>query len=145
MNQPVVIERTFNAPVSKVWKAITDKNEMKEWYFDLDAFKPEVGFKFQFMGSKDADTHFLHLCEITEVIPQKKLSYSWRYDGLPGKSFVTFELFEKGEQTLLKLTHAGLETFPSTNPDFAKENFVEGWTHIVNVSLKNYLEPTIAK
>ncbi len=41
--EPFVIERTYNAPISKVWKAITDKEEMKEWYFDLAEFKPEVG------------------------------------------------------------------------------------------------------
>ena len=34
-----VIERTFNAPVAAVWKAITDKDEMKKWYFDLTDFR----------------------------------------------------------------------------------------------------------
>ena len=36
---PIVIEQTVNAPVSKVWQAITDKNQMKQWYFDLKEFK----------------------------------------------------------------------------------------------------------
>jgi len=48
--QPFVIEKTFNAPVQKVWKAITSKEEMKQWYFDIPDFKPEVGFEFQFTG-----------------------------------------------------------------------------------------------
>lgn len=38
--QPFIIERTFNAPVADVWKALTQKELMKEWYFDLSAFKP---------------------------------------------------------------------------------------------------------
>ena len=29
---PFVIERTYNAPVDKVWKAITDKGQMKKKY-----------------------------------------------------------------------------------------------------------------
>lgn len=111
-NQPVVVERLFNATASKVWKAITDKNEMKNWYFDLAEFKPEVGFKFQFMGGEEGGKQYLHLCEITEVVPGKKLTYSWRFDGYPGNSFVTFELIEQGNKTLLRLTHRGLETFP---------------------------------
>jgi uncharacterized protein YndB with AHSA1/START domain len=45
-NDPFVIERTYNAPIAKVWKALTDKNDMKQWYFDLSEFKPEVGFEF---------------------------------------------------------------------------------------------------
>jgi len=38
---PIVLERIFNATTSKVWKALTDKNEMKNWYFDLEEFKVE--------------------------------------------------------------------------------------------------------
>lgn len=140
-NQPIVLERLFNAPPSKVWNALTDKNEMKNWYFDLAEFKAEKGFKFQFLGGPDPDKQYLHLCVITEVIPEKKLTYSWRYDGYSGNSFVTFELFEQQNKTLLKLTHKGLETFPKENPDFAIGNFANGWNHIVHNALKEYLEP----
>ena len=138
-SEPVVIERTFHAPVATVWKAITDKDQMKQWYFDLPEFKPEVGFEFQFIGGKD-EKKYLHLCKITEVIPGKKLTYSWRYDGYEGNSFATFELFTEGNKTRLKLTHADLETFPKSNPDLAKENFAEGWTSIIGTSLKNFVE-----
>jgi uncharacterized protein YndB with AHSA1/START domain len=138
-SEPFVIERTFNAPVEKVWKAITDRDQMKQWYFDLAEFKPEVGFEFTFEGGKD-DRIYLHLCKITEVIPNKKLSYSWRYDKYEGNSLVTFELFPEGSSTRLKLTHEGLETFPMNNPDFAKENFSAGWTYIVGTSLKDFLD-----
>jgi uncharacterized protein YndB with AHSA1/START domain len=34
-NEPFVIERTLNASAERVWKAITDKDQMKEWYFNL--------------------------------------------------------------------------------------------------------------
>ena len=138
--QPFEIERTYNAPVEKVWKAITNKDDMKQWYFDLAEFKPEVGFEFQFTGGTK-DKSYLHLCKITEVIERKKLAYSWRYDGYEGISFVTFELFDEGkDKTRLKLTHEGLETFPANNPDFAKKNFAEGWTGIIGKSLKKFVE-----
>ncbi len=140
MNQePFVIERTFDAPVEKVWKAITDRDEMKNWYFDLEEFKPEIGFEFEFIGGEDGK-EFVHLCKVVEVQPGRKVSYTWAYEGYPGKSTVTFELFPEGEGTRLKLTHAGLETFPADIKDFAKENFEKGWTEIIGTSLKNYLE-----
>ena len=141
-NEPFVIERIYKAPVEKVWKAITDKEEMKEWYFDLSGFKPELGFEFQFTGTSDGSL-YLHLCKITEVVPMKKLSYSWRYDGFEGISHVTFELFAEGSSTRLKLTHAGLETFPANNPNFAKENFSEGWGSLIGSSLKNFVENSL--
>jgi len=140
MNQPIVLERTFNAPVSKVWKALTDKNEMKKWYFDLAEFKAKIGFQFQFSGGPSPDKQYVHLCKVTEVIPEKKLTYSWKYKGYAGNSFVTFELTAQGNKTLLKLTHTGIETFPTDNSDFAIGNFTEGWHHIINISLKEHLE-----
>ena len=138
-NEPIVIERTFNAPVKEVWKAITDKNDMKQWYFDFESFIPEAGFQFHFMGGKD-ERQYLHLCQITEAIPNKKLAYSWRYDGYEGNSIVTFELSEDGNNTNIKLRHTGLDTFPKNNPDFDRQNFVEGWTYIIGTSLKTFLE-----
>jgi uncharacterized protein YndB with AHSA1/START domain len=139
MTQPFIIERVYNASIQRVWKAITDKDQMKQWYFDLPEFRPEVGFEFQFEGG-DKDKSYLHLCKVTEVVAGRKLTYSWRYDGYEGISFVTFELFPEGDQTRLKLTHEGLETFPASNPSFAKQNFVMGWTDIVGKNLKEFVE-----
>jgi len=139
-NQPIVVEQILNAPPAKVWKAITDKNEMKNWYFDLTEFRAESGFKFQFFGGPSPERQYLHLCQITEAIPEKKLTYNWRYEGYSGNSIVTFEMFEQENKTLLKLTHTGLETFPKENPDLAKENFMEGWNHIIHTTLKEYFE-----
>lgn len=140
-NTTFEIERIFNAPIQSVWSAITEKEQMKQWYFDLHEFKPEVGFEFSFTGGTE-EKSYLHLCKITEVIPGRKLTHSWQYDGYEGNSFVTFELFEEGAHTRLKLTHAGLESFPQSNPDFARKNFEAGWTDILGTYLKNYLENT---
>jgi uncharacterized protein YndB with AHSA1/START domain len=137
--EPFVIERTFNSHVTSVWQAITDKDKMKAWYFDLEFFRAEPGFEFRFYGG-DENQRYLHFCQVKEVEQNKKLSYSWRYDGYPGESLVTFELFDEGEKTRLRLTHSGLETFPSDNPSFKKENFAAGWSEIIGTSLKDYLE-----
>jgi uncharacterized protein YndB with AHSA1/START domain len=138
-DEPVIIEKVYRAPVDKVWKAITDKDAMKQWYFDLPEFKPEVGFEFQFSGGTEQKT-YLHRCKVTEVIPQKKIAYTWRYDGYEGNSLVTWELFEEKGNTRLKLTHSGLETFPQDVKDFAKSNFVEGWRDIVGNLLAKFVE-----
>ena len=138
MVAPVIIEEDFNAPIDKVWGAITDKKKMKHWYFDVSDFKAEPGFEFRFNGGNEEKT-FVHLCKVIEAIPEKKLSYSWRFQGYPGNSVLSFELTPKGNKTHLKLTHQGIETFPD-QPEFAKENFVLGWNQIIGSSLKNFLE-----
>ncbi|MEO6305981.1 MAG: SRPBCC domain-containing protein [Bacteroidia bacterium] len=139
-NEPFVIERTLNAPIEKVWSAISNKDEMKNWYFDLAEFKPEVGFEFEFTGGPDEDRQYVHQCKITEAIPNKKLTYIWAYKGYEGISHVTFELFKEGDKTKIKLTHTGLESFPANNADFARTNFEAGWNEIIGKSLPTYLE-----
>jgi uncharacterized protein YndB with AHSA1/START domain len=136
--EAVIIERTFNAPVARVWKALTDVDEMRLWYFDLKEFNPEPGFEFEFIVEHEG-MKYHHLCKITEVIPQRKIAYTWRYKGHEGDSLVTFELFAEGDKTRLKLTHEGLETFPKT-PAFARKNFEAGWTAIIGSELKQFLE-----
>jgi len=136
--EPIIIEKILDAPIEKVWAAISNKNEMKKWYFDLEKFDPVPGFEFQFTGGTE-EHQYLHLCKVVEAIPNQKLSYSWRYEGHKGNSLVTFELFEEGGKTRLRLTHEGLDSFPASNPDFAKENFVAGWNHIIGISLPEFL------
>ena len=138
VSEALVLERTFNAPVGRVWKALTDVEEMRQWYFDLKEFKPKPGFEFAFTVEHEG-MRYCHLCRVTEVIPQKKIAYTWRYDGHEGDSLVTFELFAEGNTTRLKLTHEGLETFPKT-PAFARKNFQAGWTEIIGSSLKQFVE-----
>jgi uncharacterized protein YndB with AHSA1/START domain len=135
----VIVERIYESPVNKVWEAITDKDQMKEWYFDLETFKPEVGFRFSFKGQGHKGEQFVHLCTITEVVPLQKLQYSWTYEGYSGYSLVTFELFDLGGRTKLRLRHTGLETFPKDNPDFAKESFNEGWNVLIGKMLPEFL------
>jgi uncharacterized protein YndB with AHSA1/START domain len=136
----IVIERTFNARVARVWKALTDVDQLRRWYFDLKEFKPEVGFEFAFVVEHEGN-RYDHRCRVTEVVPEKKIAYTWGYEGQEGDSLVTFELFADGDKTRLKLTHEGIETFPKT-PAYARKNFEAGWTEIIGSSLKQFVEKT---
>ncbi len=140
-DEPIIVERLLDAPPEKVWKAITEKEGMKKWGFEIAEFKPVVGFEFRFLGGKD-DKKYLHICKVTEVVPGKKLAYSWRYDGYAGMSHVRIELESAGSKTKITLTHRGVETFPANVPDLARENFVFGWTAIVNDIIKGEVEGT---
>ncbi len=139
-NNAITIEQNLKASVTTVWKAITNKDDMEHWYFEIDEFKPETGFRFSFYGG-DEEQKFLHECQILDVEVNRRLSYSWRYPDLDGDSVVTFELFSKNTgHTLLILTHDGIETFPQDNPLFSRESFQNGWNEILGTYLKEYVE-----
>src|SRR6476660_5202105 len=94
--KPLIVERTYNASIEKVWNAITNKDQMKEWYFDLKEFKAQKGFKFSFTGG-DEHVQYVHNCEVLEVDPPNKLSHTWTYEKNSGYSVVTWELTKVDE------------------------------------------------
>ena len=133
-----VIERVYDAPAEKVWRALTDSEKLKLWYFQIGDFKAEAGFAFVFTG-ESGGVKYVHNCIITDVEPGQRLAYSWRYEGYPGDSVVTFELFPESNKTKIRLTHEGLESFPDLFA-FKRENFAAGWNEIIGRLLKEFVE-----
>ena len=78
-------------------------------------FKPIVGHQFQFKTKARLNVGFDGniFCEVLEVTPCKRLSYSWK--GGPGKgkitldSVVSWTLTEKSGGTMLLLEHTGFK------------------------------------
>ncbi|SNR52273.1 SRPBCC family protein [Lutibacter flavus] len=140
VNEIISVEQQFNLPADRIWNAITNINEMKQWFFsNIESFKPEVGFKTEFKVNSQ-DRIFTHLWKITEVEPFVKIVYNWKYDTYPGDSFVHFELFKKEHSTILKVTSKVIESFPKNVPEFKSESCREGWNYFIKKNLKNYLE-----
>ena len=137
---PIVVEEIYGASPEVVWDAITNQEEMPKWFFkEIETFKPEVGFRTEFnvhVEGKD----YLHLWEVKEAIPHKRIAYTFNFGGVEGHAVVTWELSEAEGGTRLTLTHTGLETFPqSDDPVFERESGVEGWTYFLKDSLKKHL------
>jgi uncharacterized protein YndB with AHSA1/START domain len=141
--EPIIVEQTFEEENDTVWDSITRVDLMRKWYFDnIPSFEPEVGFETQF-NVVSGGRNFLHLWKVTEVVPRKKIIYNWKYDGYPGDSLVTFELFIQDHLTKLRLTHKVQESFPEDIPEFSRESCIGGWEFFIKKSLKEYLEKYI--
>ena len=137
---PIVVEAILNAPVHKVWAALTHHRQMQQWYFDIEEFIAEYGAEFEFYGGTP-ERQYLHKCKITDLVQDQKIGYDWKYDGVEGDSHVTFEIHpEEGHKTKLRLVHSGTETFPTYDTNFSRTSFENGWNEIINSNLRNYLE-----
>jgi uncharacterized protein YndB with AHSA1/START domain len=138
--EPIIIEQVFDSTVQKVWEAITDPHQMRQWFFEqMGSFKAEVGFSTEFDVSFDGK-HFIHQWNVTEVVPQKRIAYDWRYAGYSGVSTVTWELTSENRQCKLELTVEGLESFPQEIPEFTRASCMQGWTFFIGERLKKFLE-----
>lgn len=140
MHEIVVVKQKLDAPVEKVWAALTDKNQMKEWYFDIPDFELSVHGEFNFFEPGDAKK-FHHHGEILEVIPNEKLKHTWSYPEFSKeKTIVKWRLEKDGDGTVVTLMHKGLENLDHLGNDFRRDSFEEGWNEIVSKNLKEFVE-----
>lgn len=137
-DEPIVVEQTFDANLTAVWRAITKVEQMREWYFEIDAFEPEVGFRTEF-DVKCGGRTFRHLWRITDVVSEGRIAYSWAYREYPGEALVVFDLFQQGQQTTLRLTSTVIDAFPQNIPEFNRESGVAGWAYFIQQSLPQFL------
>ena len=136
VNEPIIVEQSFNVSIETVWEAITNLDQMKQWFFNnIEEFKPEVGFKTQFNVTSE-NRNFLHLWHIVEVEPLKKIVYNWKYKEYEGDSFVHFELNELSSVTTLQVTTVVIEPFPTNIPEFETESCRQGWNYFIKTDLK---------
>ena len=140
-NAPIIVEETYSVSMKNVWDAITELDQMKMWFFNqIESFKAEKGFETQFVVEVE-NRKFTHLWKITEVIPNQKIKYNWRYKEYKGDSFVTFELAKEANYIKLKLTAEVVSSFPSDIPEFTRESGINGWEYFIKKSLTEYLVP----
>lgn len=141
MNQiPIVVEQIFTVPKVELWKAITEQEQMIQWFFEnIEAFEAKVGFQTKFIVENEGRV-FPHLWTITEVIQHQKIVYNWKYEGYLGDSTVSFELIDQHQSTSLKLTHLVIKQFPEDIPEFRRESCEAGWVYFIQTRLREYLK-----
>lgn len=137
---PIILTETYDAPAARVWRAITDPAEMRQWFIEaIPDFQPVVGFETKFMVAHEGKT-FPHHWTVTDVEEGERLVYEWRIEGYPGRSSSLWELSEEGAGAKLTLTCHVHEDFPQDVPEFRRESGVAGWTAFLKDALKRHLE-----
>lgn len=137
-DQPIMVQTHLNISPKEVWKAITVKDQMVQWFFEnIPDFKAEVGFTTRFNVQTENHT-FPHLWKITTVIPEQKIVYDWQYEGYRGLAKVTFALLPSQEQTTLKVTSEVIEDFEDNIVEFERESCLAGWKYFIEDRLSNF-------
>lgn len=80
----------FSHPTEMVWEYLTKPELMEQWLMKND-FKPILGHDFHFKTNPipNLDFNGIFYCKVLEIVPLKKLSYSWRSG--PGQGEITLE------------------------------------------------------
>lgn len=135
----LVIENRLHASAEKIWSALTQAQEMKQWFFEtLETFEPRVGFETTF-AVDTGERIFTHQWRVLTVKPQQMLRLDWSYAEVPGQGVVEFELVDLADACLVRIINHGLETFPQDMVEFQEESCRGGWTYFLQ-QLAAYVE-----
>jgi len=102
----------FPHPPEMIWEYLTNAELLELWLMRND-FQPILGHDFQFRTNPIPSLDFdgICYCKVLEIVPFKKLSYSWK--GGPGEgkitldSLVVWKLEPRDMGTELFLEHSG--------------------------------------
>ncbi len=126
---------TIKAPVSRVWKALTDYQEFGTWF--------RVRLEGPFVAGQAARGHitypgYEHIrfeAIIREIEPERYFSFTWHpyaidpkvdYSGEP-PTLVEFTLEKTAEGTQLRVVESGFDKIPSHRRDEAFRMNEGGW------------------
>lgn len=107
MTESVRREMTLAAPVSRVWRALTDSAEIAEWMYPND-FKPKVGHRFTLQVPSRPDFDGIVRGEVLECVPEATLRFTWAGGDVAGTT-VSHALDAVADGTLLRFEHEGFD------------------------------------
>jgi len=130
---------TIDAPVSKVWEALTTPEIIKKYFFGTNAISDwkegsPLIFKGEWEGKSYEDKGI-----ILKSVPNKIFKYKYwsSMSGIEDKPenyvTITYELHEDNGETVLNITQ---ENIPDEN---MKDHSEENWNNVLN-GLKSLLE-----
>ena len=106
MKRDLLFEMTYPFPPERVWRALTDPAAIEDWLMPND-FQPVIGHRFQFRTQPRPGFNGIVDCQVKELDPPRRLSYSWRGGGID--TMVQFTLDRVAEGTKLRLEHTGFQ------------------------------------
>ena len=139
----------LKAPVSRVWRAITDYQEFGEWF--------KVKMEAPFVAGQVALGQITHpgyehvqmRMTVVAIEPERLFSFTWHPYGINPKvdysketpTLVEFRLTKNGDGalgTLLEVTESGFDKVPSGRRDEAFRMNDSGWTQQVK-NIESYV------
>ena len=116
-------------PAAVVWEYLTTAELMAQWLMVND-FQPILGYDFQFKTKPipSLDLDGIMYCKVVEIVPFKKLSYTWKAGPGEGKisldTLVVWTLTEKDNGTELQLVHSGFKEIENLS---IYNGMTQGW------------------
>jgi uncharacterized protein YndB with AHSA1/START domain len=132
----IVIDEVFPHAPATVWKTLATSALMGRWLnMTPTGYEAVVGNRFTYKTSPAGAWDGTIQCEVLEVVPGERLSYSWKGGdeanvgyGSRLDTIVTFTLEEVDGGTRLRVVHSG---FILPKNETAYRNMSGGWSQVI--------------
>jgi uncharacterized protein YndB with AHSA1/START domain len=125
----------IKAPVSRVWRALTDYREFGEWFrvkFDGPFLAGEISTGYITWPGYE---HLKWEAVVQKIEPERLFSFTWHPYGIDPEvdysketpTLVEFTLEKTGDGTLLKVTESGFDKVPAGRRAEAFRMNEKGW------------------
>ncbi|HEX7674969.1 MAG TPA: SRPBCC domain-containing protein [Bdellovibrio sp.] len=141
MGKAIEMSITVKATVGEVWNALTDADELENWWGEDVKLEPKVNGKFYEYWEDDAGNEQMASGKVLALKKMKHITFTWREKSWPKNATTecSFEITEEGKKSTLKLKHTGWETLPEDRREKVFKDFKVGWTFHMK-ELKEYLD-----
>lgn len=106
----LIIERTLPFRTEKVWRVLTQPALIERWLMKNN-FELRVGHKFSFRAQPMYGWNGVTDCEVLEIVPNERLTYSWNASGEQAKdglkTIVTWILTPIEDGTSVRMEQSG--------------------------------------
>ncbi len=130
MEDAILKEVFYPHKIDKVWKAISDKNQISEWFVKAD-FEAKIGYHYKFYHEGTIIRGVVLVAN-----PLFELVYTWRVNDIDMETIVKWQLSEQGNGTLLKLEHSGISNYETENAIKMFSQFTSGWENCITELMK---------
>lgn len=94
VEREIHVERTFNAPREKVWKAMTEPELLAQWWgrgnkLVIEKYEFKKGGHWRFVEHAHGETHGFE-GRFREITPPESMAMTFEWDGMPGYVIVNF-------------------------------------------------------
>ena len=130
----------LNSSQEDVFKAISNPEDLINWFPDVAILEPKVGGKFKISFLKDSkkpkmkmDVDFINEGKILEIVSNKKLVHTWKWNQFSEfpETIVTWDLEPISDgKTRLTLTHTGFTGKEKGSASL--EEHTKGWSFFLN-------------
>jgi uncharacterized protein YndB with AHSA1/START domain len=140
---PIVAEISVEAPIEKVWEALTGAATVPLWLGAID-YKPEIGTTFFLQQDPEKrakhDTEDATWCDVLLLQKPHKFDFSWYVPGTEATN-VQISVFSEGPaRSFVRLIHDGWDDFERDAIEEFYNALAEGWKTDVLPSLKQVAE-----